>query len=252
MYSRILSIALGLFHLSVFGQYTLTPFVMNSAGQATQMVIGTLSLQYADNIGETFVSTIGNSSSNIVTQGFLQPENSPLPFISYTITNVSCLDKRDGSINIEIKNTKPEYTISTVWVPHEICPSTSCFHIDSLSGGTFSVYVSVNTGFSVYLLSSSFTIQENQGPCILKIFNGISFSGNNPFLFIENIEQYPDNTVSIYSRWGNHIKTINGYNNTTKKWPSESDQRPMPGTYYVILEAQKLPKPIKAWIEVLE
>lgn len=228
---------------------TLSPVVINSAGRTTTVssLIGTIF--YSDNVGETFISSISNGSL-ILTQGFLQPEWNKAPTLSYTIAHVSCLDKRDGTIKIEVLNAKPGSTITTQWYPVQLCPSQNCFYFDTLSSGIFSVLVSVNDGYSVYPLQSVFQINDSQEPCLIKIFNGISLSGNYPFLYIENIEQYPDNSISIYSRWGNHLATIEGYNNKDKRWPLNKNY--MPGTYYYILTLTKGGKPIKGWVELLE
>lgn len=228
---------------------TLSPVVVNSAGRTITASATFGMLYYCDNVGETFVSTISNSSL-ILTQGFLQPEFSVMPSLSYTLSHVSCLDKRDGKIKIEVLYAKPGSTITTQWYPNQLCPDQNCFYFDTLSAGFFSVMVVVNDGYSVYPIQSSFQINDSQEPCVIKVFNGITLSGNYPFLYIENIEQNPESSISIYSRWGNHIITIEGYNNKDKKWPNNKSFPA--GTYYYILTLKKGGKPLKGWLEILE
>lgn len=69
----------------------------------------------------------------------------------------------------------------------------------------------------------------------LIIFTGVSPNndGINDAFFIEGIEDYPNNTLSIYNRWGNLIYHTTGYLNTWKgNW--EGNQLP-DGTYFYVL-----------------
>jgi len=240
---------IGIIHSFLHGQ-SVSPSVIHSAGNYTMVSSGPLIIEYSDNIGETFVATL-QGSNYILTQGFLQPNYNPVTTLNHTLSHVSCLDKRDGNIKISIQYPPSSSTIITYWYPPDICPDNDCFEIDSLSAGTYSVKILFLPSHDS--LTQVFTIEDSQEPCTIKIFSGITISGNNPFLYIENIEQYPDNSITIFSRWGNLIKTINGYNNKDKKWPDEKDKGSiMSGTYYYILKLKKNGKPIKGWLEVIE
>ena len=80
----------------------------------------------------------------------------------------------------------------------------------------------------------------------LIIYNGVSIGGSdkNNHFHIEGIENYPNNTVRIYNRWGVKVFEMSGYNNTTKAFRGVSDARAtleasdnLPqGTYYYIVE----------------
>ena len=80
----------------------------------------------------------------------------------------------------------------------------------------------------------------------LIIYNGVSIGGSdkNNHFHIEGIENYPNNTVRIYNRWGVKVFEMSGYNNTTKAFKGVSDARAtleasdnLPqGTYYYIIE----------------
>jgi len=78
----------------------------------------------------------------------------------------------------------------------------------------------------------------------LFIFNGISPNrdGNNEVWKIRGIENYPDNNVTIYNRWGDVIRKISDYNNTTRSWDGTNDEgKLMPnGTYFYVLEIEDL------------
>ncbi|TVZ51640.1 Ig-like domain-containing protein [Dokdonia sp. Hel_I_53] len=82
----------------------------------------------------------------------------------------------------------------------------------------------------------------------IEVFNGISPNGDgrNDYFMIQGIENYPNNNVQIFNRWGVQVFDINGYtnNDSTKRWDGTSnaratmnseDQVPS-GTYYYIIE----------------
>jgi gliding motility-associated-like protein len=64
--------------------------------------------------------------------------------------------------------------------------------------------------------------------------------GVNDGWYVEGIEKFPDNTVQIFNRWGDKIKSFVHYNNTTQMWKGDNEKgEPVPdGTYYYILSIQ--------------
>lgn len=55
----------------------------------------------------------------------------------------------------------------------------------------------------------------------------------NEFFDLKNIEQYPNNTVQIFNRWGKEVYNEGGYNNSTKKF----DGKDLPdGVYFYIVD----------------
>ena len=66
--------------------------------------------------------------------------------------------------------------------------------------------------------------------------------GTNEFFKIENIEQYPNNTLQIFNRWGKEVFSAAPYNNDNSKF----DGKDMPdGVYFYILtlgDGQQSPK----------
>ncbi|GAB3635885.1 hypothetical protein GCM10027422_14750 [Hymenobacter arcticus] len=52
---------------------------------------------------------------------------------------------------------------------------------------------------------------------------------------IEFIEQYPENTVSIFNRWGNRVFSVNNYSRANE-WRGDINGQPAPvGTYYYVV-----------------
>ena len=79
--------------------------------------------------------------------------------------------------------------------------------------------------------------------------------GLNDFFYIKNIDQYPDNVVDIYNRWGQQLAHIPGYNNIDKKWDGTINDTKTPaatGTYFYVIDLGKgSKKPLKGWLELL-
>jgi gliding motility-associated-like protein len=79
----------------------------------------------------------------------------------------------------------------------------------------------------------------------LEIFSAVSPNGDgyNDVFVIRNIESYPDNTVSIYNRWGVLVYEVDGYGQDNKYFEgisegritvNQQDELPI-GTYFYII-----------------
>jgi gliding motility-associated-like protein len=91
--------------------------------------------------------------------------------------------------------------------------------------------------------------------CHLVIYNGVTPNGDgrNDIFFLENIEMYPGNVVSIFNRWGQLLDEIHDYNNTNRFWAGtgEGGSQSVPsGTYYYVINLGNGTDLIKGWIEL--
>lgn len=86
--------------------------------------------------------------------------------------------------------------------------------------------------------------------------NGVSANGDglNDFLIIDNIEYYPNNSLSIFNRWGDLVFNAAPYENN---WQGQSNVRGViggdqliPGTYFYVFKLQENATPIKGYIEL--
>ncbi|MEZ5107247.1 MAG: Ig-like domain-containing protein, partial [Draconibacterium sp.] len=154
----------------------------------------------------------------------------------------------------DVLPTDRDYSYS--WSPAEL--------VDNPSGSTtYTVALQENTMFTV-------TVTDNESGCqatdsifivvketiddnMLSIKNGISpnFDGNNDVWYIEGIENFPDNRVAIFNRWGDKIIEFRNYDNTTVYWDGKNSKgKNVPdGTYYYILEIRNV-KTYTGWIQV--
>lgn len=72
---------------NVFAQ-TISPNVINSAGNSNTVTIGSIDYLITSNIGEPIITTV-QSGTNIVTQGFLQPYGNRM-IINAMLQPMSC------------------------------------------------------------------------------------------------------------------------------------------------------------------
>ncbi|WP_340077138.1 gliding motility-associated C-terminal domain-containing protein, partial [Leptobacterium sp. I13] len=84
--------------------------------------------------------------------------------------------------------------------------------------------------------------------------------GTNDSWIIQGIENYPDNKVKLFNRWGNLIWEIDQYNNIDRVWQgianeglfiSESSTTPVPdGTYFYVIDLGNGGKPLSGFIVI--
>jgi len=246
-----------IFNFFVFGciAQSISPSVINSGGKTSTVTINTQTVIYTDNIGEAVIGT-GSTSGNKLTQGFLQPDmivvkgTSVVPYAS----DVTCADKRDGFIIIDVIDPPANATKEFFWTPDALCPTHDCSRIDSLSRGTYTVKTvwTYSVGSIVKMDSATRVVKilDNNGICNLKVYSGIKTSGGNSKFTIDNIELYPEAQVSIYNRWGVALFSTTKYNNVDNYWPKK-DEKVIPGTYFYVINAGE-GKVIKSWVEVFD
>ena len=237
------------------------PQVLNAAG--SQRPLGSSGITVTDNVGEPFTETLGPSNNLLLTQGFIQPEVLLNPDFKPTLikNDVSCTLKNDGSISTTLTTNAFKYDVQYIWTPTVVCPGNDCKSIDSLKAGTYSLSVIVTyTTLAQKIIQSTIkdtvlVVTDVNGTCLVKVYSGITLNndGVNDRLLIENISEFPNNRLSIYSRWGTLLYDTNGYNNRDKFWPSADEaDKLIAGTYFYILDIGDGSKPLKGWVEIMK
>lgn len=239
---------------------TITPHVINSAGNTQTVSISGATYFVASNIGEPVVTTVSNGS-NTVTQGFLQPEiasNGGIILGPTLITHESCNDKNNGAIQLNITAQPPNTTLIFKWLPNTVCPSSNCNKLEDLAPGTYTVKIlaldNTNGALKDSLLISAIVINESTEACQITTYNAFSPDGNgiNDTWTIKGIEDFPNNVVTFYNRWGTELKRIPNYDNKNAVWKGETNtgQEVPSGTYFYVIELNDGSKPIKGWVEI--
>jgi len=234
----------------------ISPQVINSAGGGG--AVGSTGVEVYYNIGEPIITTVSNSN-HAITQGFLQPDIVGVFSLSVTplFQSESCLNKKDGFISL-ILNSAPSTAsqIVYVWTPASVCPAQNCSSVDSLLPGTYSVVVKAlnSSGIVIDTVSTTYTITASTEPCQITVYNGFTPNGDglNDSWIIENIENFPSNTVTIFNRWGNQLWSTNNYNNTSNVWDGKSKNGSVltSGTYFYVIEIDNGSAIKKGWVEL--
>jgi gliding motility-associated-like protein len=89
--------------------------------------------------------------------------------------------------------------------------------------------------------------------CSIETYTGFSPNGDgiNDIWFIENIENYPNNKVYIYNRWGNKLFETSNYNNYNNAWNGTANGNVLPsGTYFYVIKLDNGTGVKKGWIEL--
>jgi gliding motility-associated-like protein len=241
---------------------TISPQVINAAGDHRQ--VGTSGIYITDNVGEPFTETLGPNGGVMITQGFIQPDVVLLSGFVATVkvNNVSCLDKNDGEITIDIQKAPQaaSYKVVYNWTPSTVCPNSTCFFLDSLMAQTYSVqmlitYTTTVGSVKTDTINRTIPVAGSTEICKIKVYSGITANGDgsNDVFTIDNIEEFPDNKIMIFNRWGKEVANIKNYNNTTNYWPTKDKlDNLLSTTYFYIIDLGDGSKPIKGWVELIK
>ncbi len=199
---------------TAFGQVTIGRQVIGSTGS---FATGT-SMTLSSTVGEAVIHTL--SSGNIlITQGFQQPTvtSSASGIITYTYEQESCIGAKNGAfISVDsVVGCLAPYAITSV---KSILDTSLLLSDISLGAGDYIVTV---VGVNGCIVSDTLNIDlKSNEDCSLKFYSGITPNGDgiNDVWIIDEIEQFPDNTVQIFNRWGNEVWVGQNYDNTTVVW----------------------------------
>ncbi len=178
-----------------------------------------------------------------------------------------CIDSTSKYIDVA-----PDFSVSVVSNPSRVCvgktatlTATGAQNYVWLQGGNTNVYYYVQSmsspmqftvqGWDAYgcVRTATFQSQVSDECRDITISNGITPNndGKNDFFYIENIEYYPENKVSIYNRWGKELFNSKGYDNKEVVWPRKGETLPS-GTYFYVLELGDGTGISKGWLEILD
>ncbi len=134
------------------------------------------------------------------------------------------------------------------WFPSNAL--TSSISVSPQATSTYTVKVIDN---NTCTFRKTILVEVDQN-CNLSVGNAITANNdlNNDQLFINNIERYPTNTVSIFNRYGTEVFKTQNYDNKTNNWPKQDQIGKLTnGTYFYIVDL-KNGSVLKGWVEVMK
>jgi gliding motility-associated-like protein len=85
----------------------------------------------------------------------------------------------------------------------------------------------------------------------LELPNGFTPNGDgkNDYFFVKGLDDYPDNSIVVYNRWGNQVWEKSGYRND---WDGVNDKgEPLAaGTYFVIFKVRSINRIITTYVDI--
>lgn len=224
---------------------SVTPSVYNADGGTGMIVSGNDTLRIFYNIGEPITDDVQNSQVRF-TQGFLQPDvvlhSSVLQVNTYT-TGISCSDANDASIVINASGTYQPFTYK--WYKNGVQLQDTFSSATGLGPGQYVYLVTDAHGHSA---TDTLLVESSSAACEIIAHNAFTPNGDgiNDMFYIEHIDNFPDNKVTVFNRWGNVVYEERSYNNSGVAWRGESLAA---GTYFFIIEYAG--KKLKGWVELM-
>jgi len=201
-------------------------------------------------VGEAVIQTLFSTQNIMLTQGFHQPFVKIGDLVTLEQSNESCRGSKNGSVFInDVKGCSGPYTLvilSTV--------DSAVYEADRLPQGSYYVRIhgfgnNGNPCYNDIVLTIGLDSTED---CLLKFYSGITPNddGDNDTWKIDNIEDYPDNDVKIFNRWGAMVWNSTGYDNYNVVWSgnSNSGDELADATYFYMVKILDIK--YTGWVEI--
>lgn len=198
-----------------------------------------------EGIYENFVAELSGCQSNTLLDAITLTDPSIASIsISDSAEPTNCLND-DGYILVEGLDTETAYdfTYNTYEIPQTIsitADANGSYRVTDLPNGVYNNFQVERLNCFSNLLEESITFV-----CSESLYNTPVVTPNgdgfNDFMEIEGIEDYPNNKVTIFNRWGNLIWEKDGYRNDDTGFGGEGNGRMAngaltDGTYFLIID----------------
>jgi gliding motility-associated-like protein len=223
-------------------QYKLSHQVIGSTGNFSKDASGN---SISSTVGECVITTARDASGNLIlTQGFQQPSSGQALLVNVSSFKTTCSISKDGYAVATVTGGKAPYTYS--WSPVGGTDDTAKF----LAPGIYTVRVSAANGFN---RTDTVIISANtEVDCRLVIYTGFSPNndGINDTWMIDGISLFPENSVTIFNRWGDKVWSAKNYDNSERVFSgtNQSGTTLSDGTYFYIIETSA--EKYKGWVEI--
>jgi large repetitive protein len=200
-----------------------------STGATTQSITVETAGSYFVTVSNGFCSKNSNTIVVDVTPGAaIETALTPKVYVPGD-NNISVNGGSDGEIDLTVTGGVTPFAIQ--WQDSSNTNLVTTEDITGLKKGWYKVIVTDANGCSA---KDSIYLKE---PLPFKLPEGFTPNGDgkNDFFVIGGVENYPDNKLTVYNRWGNVVYNKDGYKN---EWDGNANngESMAEGTYFVTLE----------------
>ena len=193
-------------------------YTWNSVSTGTNYSVGSPITNTAGNYTINVVAMLGAGSNTCATTSNGTLTINELPTVTIDQTNLTLCDGEQATISIV--NPLPAPATYAWSYNNSTGNSLTLSNLEAGSSGNYTVTVNDGNGCSN---QTTFELVVNAcGVFIPELFSPNGDYQNDVFV-IKNIENYPNNHVLIYNRWGNLVYEKNGYNNDWKGTNDKAD-----------------------------
>ncbi|MFT5183589.1 MAG: gliding motility-associated-like protein [Flavobacteriales bacterium] len=223
-------ISLVLCHFLALGQVTLDRQVIGTAA-----IEGSGSLLISSTAGQPEHTTESNVNG-MISQGFQQPPNDFVEPLTELLLP-ACAGEDAAVFSIDLL----QCPAATIFIDGEELGDNQV----TLAEGQYQLLV---IGDGCFLMDSIVVNFEELSLCDIQFFSGFSPNGDdlNDHWIIENIEfsAHANNTVSVFSRWGDLVWEVLDYNNADRVFSGVSNSGDLlpAGVYYYVFESGEFSK----------
>lgn len=179
--------------------------------------------------GGNYIVTVTDAAGCSITNTIEVSEPDPLT-IALDISDVSCKGEQDGSVTADVKGGQTPYQ-------YQWGTGATTNIIDQLTTGSYTL--TVTDANSCQATDQAFVeVDPDKSGCLkyLIIYDAFTPNGDgkNDTWVIESLDEFPDNNLEIYNRWGKLVYQTANYQNDWKGENTNGELLPA-GSYYYIL-----------------
>ncbi|RMG87549.1 MAG: hypothetical protein D6714_02145 [Bacteroidetes bacterium] len=209
------------------GTITVDVFGGNEPTSVTWDIPGTEGSQVAHIGGGTYTYTITDGDGCVFqNQVTVVGATEPLSIATVLKTPESCAPAADGRILVSVSGGVSPYDLN--WSNGATGPD-----LPQLAAGTYTVTVTDAAGCTQTAGYDLFELCKDGSKIVYDVLTP-NDDGQNDVWYIEGIENYPNNTVEVYNRWGNLVWRASGYLNTWRGTNTKGEKLPAGGYYYIL------------------
>ncbi len=237
------------------GTVTLTATNPNT-GNGSIIWFADLGLTNQIGLGPTYVSPPLTGSTNIYMAIVNAGCNTSINVFTITVNNAQVSAGADMSIcpgtQAQLNVTSATGTIS--WSPGSSLSDSTITNPIATPNVNTTYVVTVVSGPCVDTDTVNVIVDGSNPNCgFIPSYNAFSPDGDgvNDTWIIDAALLHPDNTVTVFNRWGDKLVSFEDYNNVTVVWDGMYKGNLLPsGTYFYVIEYHDINQQVSSWVQL--